>query len=220
MWNGAHLHLQVRVHVVSLCYHGNTEQSITEREREGETGELVCLSPCTIWGFSHSLQGFLLIINSHVLKSVSPFYSLSVNCHITFTIIYTNTSNKAQDVNVLLFLISATATELIIIIDLIGQTLQRRWLRLIWTQPRECCPYCQNSLHASWLSDTSLTKRELCKLNFFLQYAKSCCLAKYLVSGVFFYLKQSEKKQYGEVTLQKAIPFDDICFILMSVSCF
>lgn len=110
--------------------------------------------------------------------SQSCIYSLSVSCQITFTILFTNTSNKAQDVNVLLVLISATATELIIIIDLIGQTLLRRWRRLIWRQPRERHPSCQNSLHASWLSDTSLTKRELFKLNFFFQYAKKCCFGK------------------------------------------
>lgn len=41
MLNGAHLHLQACVHVVSLwktlCYHGNTEQSI-QRERERNWG--------------------------------------------------------------------------------------------------------------------------------------------------------------------------------------
>lgn len=48
------------------------------RERERETRELVCLLPRTNWGFSHSncLQGFLLIVSSHVFKSLFPLSEL------------------------------------------------------------------------------------------------------------------------------------------------
>lgn len=104
----------------------NQKPSEREREKLG-SWSVSCLAPN---GDSHTLTLLkdFYSLSIHMCSSLCfPFqsciYSFSVNCQITFIVIFTNTSNKAQDVNVVLLPISAAATELVIIIKLIGQML-------------------------------------------------------------------------------------------------
>lgn len=91
------------------------------------------VSPLAPIGDSHTLTLLKDIYSSSIHMSsslvfVPPFraafthFLSTANSHLQS---YTNTSNKAQDVNVLLFLISATTIELITIINLTGQMLMQ-----------------------------------------------------------------------------------------------